>query len=552
MEYLTIFGSPGTGKTSFCKEVSSDLIEKGVASKEEIAYVAFGKKAAAEAAERCGVTSEQYRNLWYRTLHSTCYRLLGLKHGSVVTPAKLKEFSKKIGIELDRDLSVEGDEMADLAEVLLAIKRNRAGEDQGSEPSRLLSLFHLSRLLSRTEQELDACRAQPNPQAYRLVRCHINLTQYRALVAHYERWKTAEGLSDFADMLERTLTEDVVVPAWKYAFVDEAQDLCPLQWAVIDKIFSGVETLFLAGDDDQAIMSFQGSNARDFLAYRSRGRKVHLNQTHRFGARIVQMGREIASRLSEREPKDVLPADVDNDVRRVYEFDPKGYPGRKFLLHRHIAGCRVLARKMIEAGVPFWNERGLNPLARSAEIGAYVALSKLSRGEPVRGDDVSSLLHIMPSYREIGGERVQFVKHGSKKKLLESEPNRQFNVHDLESHFMAPVWAAIKARDYRIASIEFPDYYARLEKSGWNLLGNKEPDSIITTIHGSKGRERDTVALWSEVLPRCMKDENEHRVAYVGATRTKGGLYLVHENLTGWETTQYPYPDVSQLVVDEV
>jgi superfamily I DNA/RNA helicase len=49
-----------------------------------------------------------------------------------------------------------------------------------------------------------------------------------------------------------------------------------------------------------------------------------------------------------------------------------------------------------------------------------------------------------------------------------------------------------------------------------------------------------------------MRDENEHRVAYVGATRTKGGLYLVRENLTGWATTQYPYPNVSQYVTDEV
>lgn len=552
MEYLTIFGSPGTGKTSFCTKVSADLIDKGAASKEEIAYVAFGKKAAAEAAERCGVTSEEYRKLWYRTLHSTCYRLLGLQHGSVVTPAKLKEFSKKMGVPMDRELSIEGDEMADLAEVLLAIKRNRAGEDRDGEPSRVLAIFHLSRLLSRTERELDLCRTQPHPDSYRLARGHVNLSQYRAIITAYETWKTAEGLNDFADMLERTLLEPVVVPPWRFAFVDEAQDLCPLQWAVIDKIFSDVETLFIAGDDDQAIMSFQGSNARDFLAYRSRGRKVHLNQTHRFGLNIVQMGREIAGRLSEREPKDVLPADVENEVRRLFKFNPKDYPGEKFLLHRHVAGCRVLARKMIEAGVPFWNERGINPLARSGEIGAYVALAKLSRGEPVRGDDVVSLLNLLPSYKEIGGKRVQFVKHGSKKKLLESEPHRQFSVADLESHFMAPVWTAIKARDYGIASIEFPDYYARLEKSGWNLFGDKQPDTIITTIHGSKGRERKIVALWDEVLPNCMKDENEHRVAYVGATRTKGGLYLVSENLTGWETARYPYPDVSQYVTDEV
>jgi superfamily I DNA/RNA helicase len=551
MEYLTIFGSPGTGKTSFCKEVSSDLIQRGAAAKEEIAYVAFGKKAAAEAAERCGVTAEEYRKLWYRTLHSACYRLLGLNHGSVVTSAKLKEFSKRFGVELDRDLSVEGDEMADLAEVMLAIKRNRVGEEPGSEPSRLLSLFHLSRLLSRTESELGICRGQPHPQAYSLIRGNINLTQYRALVRHYETWKTAEGLNDFTDMLERVLTEPIALPPWKYAFVDEAQDMGALQFCVVDKIFRNVETLFLAGDDEQAIYNFTGSSARDFLAYRNRGRKIHLNQTHRFGARIVQMGREIAGRLSEREPKDILPADVENEVRLVYGFNPKNHPGKKFLLHRHVRGCAVLARKMIEAGVPFWNERGLNPLSRSAEIGAFVALSKLSRGESVRGDDVVSLLHLLPSYKETEDRRIQLVKHGSKKKLLQTEPSRLISAGDLKEHLLSPVWKAISEKDFGIASIEFPDYYARLEKSGWNPFSRDEPDTIITTIHGSKGRERQNVALWNEVLPRCMKDENEHRVAYVGATRTKGSLYIVHENLTGWQTTQYPYP-MSQPVTEEV
>ena len=35
---------------------------------------------------------------------------------------------------------------------------------------------------------------------------------------------------------------------------------------------------------------------------------------------------------------------------------------------------------------------------------------------------------------------------------------------------------------------------------------------------------------------------DEHRVAYVGATRCRSALYVVPERVSGWATTGYPYP----------
>lgn len=555
MGIITVFGPPGCGKTEFLKQTSNGLINvEKRCSREETAYLAFGRKAAWEAAERCGIKPEERREMWYRTLHSACYRILGIK-GNVVTSQKLKEFSKRIGVQVDSDLAAEGDEYADLAEVLLAVQRNRSTEQGEEQPSKVIAVFQLSRLLCRTASQLAACRTEPHPVALRMASGMVDVSQYRALVAMYEAWKRSEGLNDFVDMLERIVTENVALPSWKYAFTDESQDLAPLQWAVIEKLFVGrVNDLFLAGDDDQAIMGFQGASAEDFLSFRGRGRKIHLLQTHRFGAPIVELAREIALRLSVREDKDVIPApDRENTVGTLYEFNPKLHPGRKFLLHRHVAGCHALARLMISHGVPFWNERGVNPLARKSEIRGYAVFARLARGEPVTAFDVSALLDVTPSFRQTEGERVRFVKHGSKKKLSEENPRSPYTLAQLEAkHFTPELGRAIRERRFDIMHVEFPEYYHQLENSGWNLFGDDEPDALITTIHGSKGRERESVFLWDEVTHKCMRDENEHRVAYVGATRPIKNLYVVQSKvITNWSTTRYPYP-VSQSVIDEV
>jgi superfamily I DNA/RNA helicase len=542
-QLVTTFGSPGAGKTSFLVRLVKEFKESGVAD-DEIAYTTFQKSAALDAAERAGITGEDYRRLWFRTLHSICFRLLKTAYGTVVTPAKFRDFGKKIGIEVDSSLAVEGDEAADLAEVMLAIRKVKNSSDPGSDPSKLIGLYQLSRLLCRTPADLSLCRAAPHPSAMKFFQCFVNIPQYRGLTEHYENWKAEGGLLDFVDMLERVAAGEVAVPPWRVAFVDEAQDCAPLFWTVIERLFfDGPDVTFLAGDDDQAIMSFQGSTARDFLSYRDRSKKVHLRQTHRFGESIVGLGNRITQRITEREPKDIIPAPgKDNRIERIYGFDPKLCVGPTFLLHRHRAGCSALAQNLIERGLPFWNERGLNPLARSAEIKTYRAFSSLSAGKPIYGYEVALLAGSIPSFKKENGERVQLIRHGSKKKLEEMGSRQSVTQAEIFAHFSERLIRAVQRRDWSVTEVQLPGYYETLERNGWKWDAKPDPGIIITTIHGSKGREKDTVFLWDEVLPKCLRDENEHRVSYVGATRTKGSLFIVGSPATTWDTTHYPYP----------
>jgi superfamily I DNA/RNA helicase len=62
---------------------------------------------------------------------------------------------------------------------------------------------------------------------------------------------------------------------------------------------------------------------------------------------------------------------------------------------------------------------------------------------------------------------------------------------------------------------------------------NAVPRINLSTIHGSKGGEADNVMLYTDLSPAASKaaetaPDDLHRVFYVGVTRTKQNLYLVH------------------------
>jgi len=539
------FGGPGCGKSTFCEGVAANLIESGVPL-DQIVYTTFQRSAAIQAASRAGISYEQYHDLWYRTLHSACYKLLGIEGDRIVTPDKMRDFSKEVGVRIDRALSVEDDEMADLAEIMLAVQKDSDPDSADAQASRIISVYHKSRLASRTEHEFSMCRKEPHPAAVAQITGLFDGGAYTSLVAEYENWKQSNGLLDFTDMIERALFGAIERPPWKYVFVDEAQDLSSAQWRLVEVLFfNGPNAVFLAGDDNQAIMNFQMAKASDFLSYRSVATRIMLRKTHRFGRSISDLGDRIVSRLSEREARDMIPADISSVVEEAFDFDYslKSYPqGKKFLLHRHKIGCAMIAKEMIARGVPFWNERGVNPLARTTEIGVYRAIKKMMSGEQVFALDAANIAKGVPSMTTRGGEKIRLIKHGSKKDLDLMDPNKPLSRAELQVHFTEPLWKSIQAGDWSVADVEFPGYYEAIERDGWDFAADRRPDAIIATIHASKGREADDVFLWDEVLPRCLSDETEHRVAYVGATRAKRRLCVVRSPITPWSTTHYSYP----------
>ena len=79
-----------------------------------------------------------------------------------------------------------------------------------------------------------------------------------------EAYKKNNQIIDFNDMIKRVVESDKI-PNFKAVFIDEAQDLSPLQWKLYDKLKEKAEHIYLAGDDDQAIFAWAGADVNRFI-----------------------------------------------------------------------------------------------------------------------------------------------------------------------------------------------------------------------------------------------------------------------------------------------
>jgi superfamily I DNA/RNA helicase len=73
-------------------------------------------------------------------------------------------------------------------------------------------------------------------------------------------------------------------------------------------------------------------------------------------------------------------------------------------------------------------------------------------------------------------------------------------------------------------------YIRRMRENGEKL--NSNPRIILSTIHGVKGGEQDNVVLLTDLSRNTQKSyeknpDDENRLFYVGATRTKNHLHVI-------------------------
>ena len=83
-------------------------------------------------------------------------------------------------------------------------------------------------------------------------------------------YKSAHNLIDFTDMIQQFLDKGNT-PKFKVIFVDEAQDLSLIQWAMIKKIEEDTNCdVWIAGDDDQAIFGWAGADVDSFINWEAK------------------------------------------------------------------------------------------------------------------------------------------------------------------------------------------------------------------------------------------------------------------------------------------
>jgi DNA helicase-2/ATP-dependent DNA helicase PcrA len=228
-----------------------EFIKQGTRPK-EIGYFSFTKKAAREAATRASEKfglSIEHDLIYFRTLHSLAFRVLGITKDKMMSREDYREFGLRCNIP---------------------IKTASHSDEDGifNSDNEYLTIINTARV-----RKMD------------LMECY-----------------------DFTDLLEDFVEQDLS-PKFKVLFIDEAQDLSHLQWEMVRSIWKKAEKTYIAGDDDQAIFRWAGADVDHFIALREEVDEIKtLNQSYRIpGGPIHELSQKIISRVKNRYEKDYKP-----------------------------------------------------------------------------------------------------------------------------------------------------------------------------------------------------------------------------------------------------
>ena len=230
------YGPPGTGKTY--RLISRARAYQRIGTRlDRIGYFAFTRKAAKEARERMPVSDKKLP--YFQTFHSFAYKTLQLKEENVMQPVHYELLGKRLGIRVSYT--------------------DKYNEEESTYLTCNNPYFQLiNRAINKNidiEEEFDLAEHD---------RKEINWNTLNHIYQNLLVYKAYHKLYDFNDMIQMLIDYDKI-PKFDVVFIDEAQDLSPLQWKLYDKIKETTKDIYLAGDDDQAIFAWAGADVKKFI-----------------------------------------------------------------------------------------------------------------------------------------------------------------------------------------------------------------------------------------------------------------------------------------------
>jgi len=260
-----------------------------------IAFLAFTRKAAAEAKERAAVRFklDPKQDLpFFRTLHSFAYRSLSVQKQDLMQREHFDDLSQKIGVELNVTNSFNPEDGPAL-----------------THEHPVLGLINLSRLKKTALQE-----------EYNNSDIEMPWVEVDYIDRAFQQYKKVNRLLDYTDMLALFAAEaDRICPSFDYCFLDEAQDLSPLQWDIAHVLDAKSKKMYVAGDDDQAIYKWAGADVDTFINLPG-GSEV-LEQSYRIPKAVHEVAQRIVSRIHRRFPKVYNPRPAQGTVQRLASIE---------------------------------------------------------------------------------------------------------------------------------------------------------------------------------------------------------------------------------------
>ena len=544
---LLLIGPPGTGKTrSILTTYAWPALRRGDA----LLATSYTRAAAGELRERTarelGATPDTYRTQ-LSTMHSESSRrcaglgLIGEK--SVPTPTRGgdEEDEGETGIDpmLATLARMESEDTNDSFRAWESVRHRWPGDigrTVRERLSRLLAGQHLDVAESVIRHDLDGRFDDDG----KLVR------------------------PDFTSLLELALVRGSV-PHLDLLVVDEAQDLTPLQWALIDRWAGQAIRLLIVGDPDQAIYGYAGADGRRLIAWANDGRPARrLAQSYRVPRSVHALARRVVRTIADRIDAPYLPADRQGTIEHAHDpadvwaaLAAGAETGRSALvLSRSRKGCAVVVYELTDAEIPHIAERGPRLLgtvdhpSRAVRIArALDACLSPSPDATAAVTDLRAMVTAMSARRWALPRGTKTALDTALKGARGSIPLRALVAVGLPRDAIAEAWADPVPREWRdrLTTTGCPDVAGLLLIRDWVLThgANLYPLAsriIVTTCHGAKGREADTVVLDARSGSRAFtpagspeERDEDRRVLYVAITRPKDTLVLLrHPTRSDW------------------
>jgi superfamily I DNA/RNA helicase len=362
-------------------------------------------------------------------------------------------------------------------------------------------------------ETLARLRCETYEALYSEIAPNFSAEEFRRYCKTLHAFKLHHLLIDFTDMLQM-FNDNGECPKLKLLLVDEAQDLCQLQWRIVERLSENSDRTVIAGDDDQAIFKWSGADVEKFIAISKETKTTVLDQSYRLPEKVFSFAKELSSRIGQRVDKKFSPVKKQGNLFYVNDLsDIDMDKGQWLILVRSNYMQKDIVEHIRSMGYPYEGRFDDHRRTRAYEAALnWEAMKK--RGSA-----------FVKEVKEI----LSFTKKGSSC-LKGKNDDDTVTIKEFEVIFGASVSELLWYEVLTKISYEDRIYFQAARRRGESLIG--KPRIKISTIHGAKGGESENVVVMTDVARRTFlamerDPDDEIRVFYVAATRAKENLFIV-------------------------